>query len=507
MTVHSSFWITSTREPGYDQLEEQLATTVLVVGGGITGLTTALLLKRAGVPVVVLEGATVGSGVTGHTTGKVTAGQSLAYSHLEEVHGLETSRAYAQSQLAALDLVFRLAADLDIDCDLRHATDWVFAENEQEVALLEAELRASERAGLGRLLRRTVAAPVPARAALGLPQQAELHARKYILGLAAAVDGDGSRVFEHSRVLELETEGALVGRTERGGVTAEHVVLATNAPIGPDSRFSSRVHAWRAYAVAARVPKGSVQDMWINVGSSTRSLRSAPLEEGSAELLIAVGEGHRVGQEADTEARYRALSLFVQEHFGVTPEYAWSTQDQYSVDGLPFIGRVSGEERPVYVATGFGGWGLTNGSLAGLLLRDAIIEHENAWSPVFDANRSPLIQAPGSFLRANSEVAWQMLYGRVKRRERDVEGVPHGTGTVIRTDDGQVAVYREEDGGIHAVSAACTHMGCVVGWNEAERTWDCPCHGSRFAIDGEVIEGPATRPLEPVDVEESARTA
>jgi glycine/D-amino acid oxidase-like deaminating enzyme/nitrite reductase/ring-hydroxylating ferredoxin subunit len=507
VTAHSSFWITSTREPGYDELHDQLETTVLVVGGGITGLTTALLLKRAGVPVVVLEGATVGSGVTGHTTGKVTAGQSLAYSQLEEAHGIEASRAYAQSQLSAVDLVFQLAADLDIDCDLRRATDWVFAEDEEEFELLQAELEASERAGLGRRLHRTVAAPVPARAALGLPGQAELHARKYVLGLAAAVEGEGSHVFEHSRVLELETEDALVGRTERGGVTAEHVVLATNAPIGPDSRFSSRVHAWRAYAVAATVPTGSVRDMWINVGSPTRSLRAAPLGAGSAELLIAVGEGHRVGQEADTEARYHALSLFVQEHFGVTPEHAWSTQDQYSVDGLPFIGRVSGEKRPVYVATGFGGWGLTNGSLAGLLLRDAILGHENAWSAVFDANRSPLIQAPGSFLRANSEVAWQMLYGRVKRRERNVESIPPGTGAVIRTDGRQVAVYREEDGALHAVSAACTHMGCAVGWNEAERTWDCPCHGSRFAVDGEVIEGPATRSLEPVELEAPARTA
>ena len=190
---------------------------------------------------------------------------------------------------------------------------------------------------------------------------------------------------------------------------------------------------------------------------------------------------------------------FLERHFGAEPAYRWSTQDRYSVDGLPFVGPLGDETPRLYVATGFGGWGLANGSLAGLLLTDAVLGRESRWADLYDPRRSALRRAPGTLLRENANVGRQLLEGKLRRRPGSASAVTPGSGAVLDLEGERVAVYRDESGAVHAVSAACTHMGCVVAWNTAERSWDCPCHGSRFDTDGSVLEGPATRPLARVE--------
>jgi Rieske Fe-S protein len=290
--------------------------------------------------------------------------------------------------------------------------------------------------------------------------------------------------------------------TTCGEVRADHVVLATNAPITSKGLFFARAHPWRAYAVAAHVPRGTLAGgTWINAGSPIRSLRTAPLD-ASEQLLIVVGEAHRVGQEDDTESHYDALAEFLEDNFpGTEVRYRWSTQDEFSIDGLPFIGRVGEPDSHVHVATGFGGWGLTNGSVGALVIRDAILDRPNPWARVFDPNRSALAHGVGSLVTENVNVAKQLVVGRLRGRPDDLEGIVRGSGAVVSIEGQRAAVFRAEDGALHAVSGSCTHMGCVVEWNAAERTWDCPCHGSRFATDGTVLHGPATTPLEPVDLE------
>jgi glycine/D-amino acid oxidase-like deaminating enzyme/nitrite reductase/ring-hydroxylating ferredoxin subunit len=495
-----SYWIASTESPGYARLDGDLSVDVAVVGGGIAGLTTALLLKQSGLRVAVLEAAEVGAGVTGHTTGKLTAGQALRYSGLEETHGREAASIYATSQTAAIELVFRLAESLAIDCDLERTSNYVYAETSDEVALLEREHAAARRAGLAVELEKRPNPPFPALAAIRLGGQGQLHARKYTLGLARAVHGDGSVVAEHSRVVAVEPGMPMRLDVQAGHVTAGHVVVATNAPITSSGLFFGRIHPRRGYALAAPLTGEPVSGMWINVGSPTRSVRTAPSPEGGR-LVIVVGEAHRVGH-AGGPASHEALSWFLGRHFDAAePVYRWSTQDQYSVDGVPYIGRVGGSESRLYVATGFGGWGLTNGTLAGLLLADAVAGRRNEWADPFDPGRSSLRRAPVKLVRENANVARQLLAGRLQRRPGSIAGVAPGTGEVVKVEGEPVAVYRDRAGGVDAVSAVCTHMGCVVAWNAVERTWDCPCHGSRFETNGTVIDGPATRPLEPVDVE------
>jgi glycine/D-amino acid oxidase-like deaminating enzyme/nitrite reductase/ring-hydroxylating ferredoxin subunit len=504
MQASQSYWMSSTRSgASYEPLEERRHATVAVVGAGITGLTTALLLKQAGVDVTVLEGDVVGSGVTGHTTGKLTAGQGVRYSGIEDEHGTGTARMYGDAQVAAVELVFDLVDDLEIECDLQRVADYVYAETEEEVEALEHELDASRRAGLTRILDARTSHPVAtALAALRLDEQGQLHARKYTLGLARAVHGDSGCVHESTRVVEIEPRGDAIRVVTAGGeVHADHVVLATNAPITSKGLLFARAHPWRAYAVAAHVPRGTLPaGTWINAGSPTRSLRTAPLD-GNEQLLIVVGEAHRVGQEDDTESHYDALAEYLDRNFpGTSVRYRWSTQDEFSTDGLPFIGRVGDASSRTYVATGFEGWGLTNGTVGAILIRDAILDRPNPWKRLFDPNRSALAHGVGSLVTENANVAKQLVVGRLRARPGDVDGISPDSGAVVSIEGQRAAVFRDEAGSLHAVSGSCTHMGCVVEWNAAERTWDCPCHGSRFATDGTVLHGPAKTPLERVDL-------
>lgn len=508
MSVASeSFWLSSPSRVSYPSLTGRHEATVAVIGGGIAGVTTALLLERAGVQVALLEAHEIASGVTGHTTGKLTAGQGLMYSQLEDQHDPETAHAYADAQMAGVELVFDLARELRIDCDLERVSDYVYAETAEEAELLDVELEASRRAGLERGLERGRGMPIrTAIGALRLADQGQLHARRYVLGLAEAVNGGGSRVFENTRVTDIDSQAdRYLLTTDAGEVRAEHVVVATNAPITFRGLFFARAHPWRSYAVAAVAGSEALRDTWIGAGSPTRSLRTTPYE-GDAQLLIVVGEGHRVGQAEDTLEPYEALTTFLRRHFpGAEPRYRWSTQDQFPVDGLPYVGRVGTPGSRLHVATGFSGWGLTNGAVAGLVIRDGILGRESAWESLFDPNRSALTRAPGALMRENANVARHLLGSRLRGRPDDVHGVAAGSGIVLDLDGEKAAVHRDELGQLHVVSAVCTHMGCLVDWNEAERTWDCPCHGSRFAVDGEVLDGPATQPLAQIESTVEAR--
>jgi glycine/D-amino acid oxidase-like deaminating enzyme/nitrite reductase/ring-hydroxylating ferredoxin subunit len=496
---NESFWLASSSRTEYPRLDSDLHVEVAVVGAGIAGLTTALLLSEAGLDVAVLEAGRVGAGVTGHTTGKLTAAQGLAYSRLERAYGADAARLYARSQAAAVERVFELAERHAIACDLERATNYVFAEREDELEALHTEAAAARNAGLGAELVERIDLPVPALAAVRLEGQGQFHARKYLLGVADAFVSSGGRIFERTRVQSVDSAGS-PGRMKLAldglRVDADQVVLATHVPVTMKGWFFARVHPHAAYAVAAPVADDRLEGMWINIGSPTRSLRTTPLE-GGGRLLIVVGENHRVGQEDNTSARYEALADYLTAHFPETnPSYRWSTHDQYPVDGLPYIGRL--DEEALYVATGFAGWGLSNGTVAGLVISDAILGRDNEWASLFDPGRSSLVRAPGSMLAANLEVAKQLLAGKLRARPESFDAVAVGSGQVVTVDGEKVAAYRDRDGSIVAVGASCTHLGCDVAWNDAERTWDCPCHGSRFAVSGEVIEGPAVEPLRTV---------
>ena len=496
----ASYWVASTPSTELDKLEGSREADAVVVGAGIVGLTSALLLGESGKRVLVLEADRIAAGVSGYTTAKLTAGHGLTYSHLESAFDAETARTYAEAQSAAIAFVRELCDSHAIECDLEARANVVYAGTEDDLSTLEAEAAAAARAGLAASLAE-VELPFPFAGALRLEDQAQFHVRKYLLALASIVSAAGGSVHESSRVTEIEGENGVYSvRTEEGTATAPVVVIATHYPIVEPGFFATRIHPRRSYVVAAPLEAGAdIDGMFINVSSPTRSFRTAPLGDGRRLLLVG-GEGHRVGQDDDSAERYATLERFMNESFAVgETAYRWSTQDNFTLDGLPYIGTVD-DSPGVHVATGFGGWGMSNGTLAAMLVRDAVTDVENPWAATFALGRRSILASAKRFVTENTNVAAQQVGGRLDS-VADLDGIPTGRGLVVSIDGQDVALSRSPDGDVHAVSATCTHMGCTVSWNSAESSWDCPCHGSRFAPDGHVLHGPAIERLEAVELE------
>lgn len=453
-----------------------------VVGGGITGLTTALLLKRRGLNVVVLEADRVASGVSGNNTAKVTALQSTVYSQIRSRHGLVAATDYATASLAAVAQVAELAKG--IDCDLRRAPAVTYAFTEQEVRDVDHELITTRQVGLPVRSTKDVDLPFEVHAAVRLDDQIALHPVKYLQGLADAIDGDGSRVCEHSRVLDVS--GNRVS-TADGDVDAGKIVIATHYPTLDRGLYFARLELTRAYCIAARVSTPP-QALAISTGSPSWSISA------HGDKLILAGQSHPTGRPAVEP--FRRLEDFAREHWQVEEiTHRWSAQDPTAYDHLPMIGGYTPGNTTIFTATGYMKWGLTSGTFAASLLADLVTDKPNEFAERFSPHRLSLKSLP-TLVKKNAEVAAEMIGDRIVPADAtSSENLPPGQAHVIRDGLGKTGVYRDDEGRLHAVSMRCTHLGCLVRFNAAEHSWDCPCHGSRFDVDGEVLEGPATRPL------------
>jgi glycine/D-amino acid oxidase-like deaminating enzyme/nitrite reductase/ring-hydroxylating ferredoxin subunit len=491
----TSVWIdTGPPQPPFPQLEEDVGADVVVIGGGIAGITTALLLTEAGASVVLLEAGRLACGVSGHTTAKVSSQHGMIYARLRSRFGTEGARTYGEANEAAIDWIARRVERDGIDCDFRRRPSYAYVTGDRSQA--EAEAEAAAEAGLPASLVDTTPLPYPVAAAVRFDDQAEFHVRRYLLPLAAGLSAGGCRVYEHSHAVEVATDEQCVVKTPGGRVTAGHVVVATHYPFLDRSLAFARVHPERSYALLCRIAGAPPEGMFIGAGSPTRSVRSVPL--GGEELLLVGGEGHRPGAGGDTEQRYDRLEAFAREHWDVrSVEYRWSAQDNTAIDGLPYVGRLTPFEGRVLMATGFAKWGMTGGTAAAMVLRDLVLGLANPWAKLLDPNRLNARASAGRLIKENAQVALHFAGDRLTRPgQRSIEELEPGEGGIVRHRGERVAAYRDEQGALTAVSPVCTHLGCQVSWNRAERSWDCPCHGSRFAPGGEVLQGPAVHRLE-----------
>jgi glycine/D-amino acid oxidase-like deaminating enzyme/nitrite reductase/ring-hydroxylating ferredoxin subunit len=504
--ANRSLWIETTPETAYPPFEGEIDVDVVVVGGGITGVTAAWLLKRAGRRVALVEMQRVGEGTSGYTTAKLTVGHNLIYADLAKKHGEETASAYAASNQWAIERLEQIAAGEGIDCDWERASNYVYAEDEKRLSDLKSELEAARRAGISAELTTETDLPYPVVGAIRVDEQAQFHPRKFLQGLAEKIDGDDSHVFEQTRVSDVRTGDECAVMTEQGKLRARHVLLATHLPFLDRGLLFARAHPQKSYAIAARIdPSRAPRGMYINVEEPTRSVRSAPGPEGSRFLVIG-GEGHRPGRDDDTRRRYEALERFINHRFDAGEvEYRWSTHDYVPLDRLPYIGRLRRGEDRVLIATGFAKWGLTKGVVAAALLTDSILGRENPWSGIYDATRLN-VKSAAKLMIENAKVGAWFIGDRLRvwSTRNDISALQPGDGTVARIGRHALAVHRDHQGKLHALSARCTHLGCLVGWNRADQTWECPCHGSRFGADGTLIEGPATEPLPPRNVPHDA---
>jgi glycine/D-amino acid oxidase-like deaminating enzyme/nitrite reductase/ring-hydroxylating ferredoxin subunit len=488
-----SLWIDTTVETAYPRLSERRQVDVVVVGAGITGLTAAAYLKQAGLSVAVLEARRIALGTTGNTTAKVTALHGLTYDTLISKHGEQTAGLYAEANRVALEYIAALVEARSIDCDFRRMPAYTYAESSDHLDKIEAEVDAARRLGMPVEFVAASPLPFPIAGAVRLADQALFHPRKYCLALAQLVDGDGSAVYERSRATGIETSDAGVTViTEDGVCEARHVVIATLLPFYDPAGLFAKTHASRSYAVSARIDRPAPAGMFLSVDAPTRSVR--PHFTADSTYLIIGGEEHRTGHEEQTEERFVAVEDWARQRLDVRQfSHRWSAQDYVPADGMPYIGAIDDDGR-ILVATGFKKWGMTNGTAAGTMLAESILGRPNPWLAIFDPKRlRPAASAP-SLIKDNLTVAAQFVGGRLPGGPALDELAP-GEGAVIDHEGDKVAAYRDDRGSVRLMSARCTHMGCIVAYNAAESSFDCPCHGSRFDLDGEVIEGPATAPL------------
>ena len=490
--MNESYWIASTPTTGYPTASESLTVDVAVLGGGIAGLNVAAALKARGRTVAVVEAARILEGVTGNTTAKVTASHGVVYAYLVDKLGEDRARLYASAQQAAVEHIAATAERDGIDCDLVRTDSYIYSEDEDTESLQE-EASVARRLGLPVTYTTDTPLPWDVTGAVRYADQLRFHPRKYLLALAERIDGDGSVILEHTRALDVDEGDPCVVTTDRGVIRAKDVVVATHIPFLDRGLYFARQFPIRDYVVAGRLPKSSDLDgMYLSTESPTHSVRVT--EDGDGRLVIVGGEGHTTGRADDTAERYERLEQWTRERLGVTTfTHRWSTQDYTSTDRVPFIGRFRADSRHLWVATAFGAWGMTNGTVSGLLLADLVTGQENPWAEVFDPGRL----APSQRLvKENAAVAKHLVAGYLSPGDVDtVADLAPGQAAVVRSGLGKVAAYRDGDGVLHAVSAKCTHLGCVVAWNAAETSWDCPCHGSRFDVDGRVLQGPAVRDL------------
>ena len=443
-----SLWFEGRNRRERPALDRDISADVVVVGAGIVGLTTALLLERQGASVVVLEMRHVAAGATGYNTAKLSSLHGLTYAQLASKLGAESARTYGAANEAGIARIFELADEIGIDCDLRRKPNYTYAEAASDVEKVRQEADVAGELGLPASYVEELDLPFPVAGAVRFENQAEFHPVKYADGIADALRGP---LHENTRVTGVDS-----GRVSTAGgasVSAEHVVVATHLSFLDRGLYFARCHPERSYIVAGRVsdpPAG----MYLSTESPAHSIRA------HGDWLLVGGESHKTGQ-ADEAGRYARLEAWARERFGLEPELRWATQDHMPVDNVPYVGRHDPFSSGLWVATGFKKWGLAMGAAAAELLAAQIGGRDHPWTDLFDPSRlRPKASAP-SFVKENANVALRFVGDRITNR-----GAPR-----------------------------CTHLGCLLKWNGAEETWDCPCHGSRFAATGEVIEGPATRPL------------
>lgn len=488
------YWVDSSPAANYPVLQDDISVDVAIVGGGITGLTAAYLLTREGVKVAVIEADKILHGTTGHTTAKITSQHSLIYARLLKEKGEEMALQYADANEKAIQTMADIVKEHNIDCDFERCPAYIYTQSDRYMKDLEDEVRAACRLQIKASLFDQVPLPFPVKSALCFDNQAQFHPLKYGSALASELSKKGGYIFEQTRAMSVEkgTGKDYQVITESGKrVNAGKIIVASHFPFfDGGGLYFSRIYAERSYVIAATVKEKFPEGMFISAEDPTRSLRSQKYNQG--ELVLIGGDHHKTGQCDNTNLHYSNLLEFAHKYFEVLDvPFRWSAQDCMTMDGIPYVGHLTSQSPDIYVATGFGKWGMTNSTVSAMILKDLIIKGHNPWAQVYNPHRAPSVK---NFVTQNVDVAVHYVSGKLAPMAGN-ENIEVGEARVIGVNGSRAGAYRDENDNLHVVDITCTHMGCELQWNDAEKSWDCPCHGSRFDCEGRIYEGPALNHL------------
>lgn len=503
-----SYWLESEEQPSFEPLQQSLKTDVLVIGGGIAGLTTAYCLLQQGKKVVLVEDGEIGSGESGRTTAHLTAALDDRYYEIEKTFGEDGARLVAASHTAAVDFIEKTITSLAIDCDFRRVDGYLFLHPSDQSENLKKELDATQKAGLPTSRVEQVPGMVAKGAAIRFERQAQFHILKYLRGLAQAIIQMGGQIYTRTRAIDIGKTGAVCTASgDEHKIQADYIVVATNTPVNNRVAIHTKQFPYRTYVIGCRVPKGQLPfALWWDTGDMKSTwitapyhyVRLQPLDE-NYDLLIAGGEDHKTGQGDDEaiveEDRYQNLIIWTKEQFPMAGDvvYRWSGQVMEPVDYLAFLGKNPGDDN-IYIITGDSGNGMTHGTIGGMLLTDLILGNENPWKELYAPNRIPL-KVPGTYFSEVFNMARQYGDWLSSGDIDEVNELAAGEGGILSKGLHKLAVYKNESGHVSGFSAVCPHLGCILQWNGDEKSFDCPCHGSRFTTEGVVVNGPATSNL------------
>lgn len=490
-----SYWIASTPNTDYPVLNKDIKVDVAIIGGGLVGISCAYLLKKEGFKIAILEAGRIAKGTTGHTTAKITSQHNLIYDKIKTQMGQELAKQYADANETAIREIKKIADENNIDCDYVLQSAFVYTQQDNYIQKISDEVDVALSLGIKASYVEEIPFSLPIKAAVRFDNQAQFHPRKYLLALAKTISDRDCQIFEQTRAVDIEESNYYSITTAQGKkITAKKVIIASHYPFyNKPGMYYARIYPERSYIVAVKAKEKYPGGMYINAEEPARSLRYLPYEGG--ELILVVGENHKTGQGVDTTKHYEALIDFANDVFTVEDvAFKWSTQDCMTLDGIPYVGHFTSDTPNLYIATGFGKWGMTNSMVSAMILKDLISKGESPWQDVYNPSRKTIISSAKNFVVENLNVAQQLIDGKLSPAPEDLDIKP-GEGKIMKIDGNKVGAYRDEQGILHIVNTTCTHMGCELNWNSAERSWDCPCHGSRFSYEGKIIEGPAITPL------------
>ena len=475
---------------------------VVIVGGGITGITTALLLQKAGKKCLLAEAQTIGFGTSGGTTAHLNTMMDTPYNTLAKNFGEENARKVASLAKRSIDLIKDHIGEYNIQCDFSDRTGYLFSQDDKQNKELKEIFEASAKAGCNVAYSDTIPVPINFTKAVAFYNQAQFHPAKYFNALAKAFEAAGGILIQQCRVTSVEKNDLLEINTECGKIAAEKLIYATHIPPGVNL-LHFRCAPYRSYAMALKLadnnyPDGMAYDMY----DPYHYYRTQEID--GEKFLIAGGEDHKTAHEENTETCFTKLESYLRKYFKIeNMPFKWSSQYFEPTDGLPYIGHLPGNPDDVMVATGFGGNGMTYSHIAAMILTDIIVNGKSEYEKLFDPNRIKPVAGFSNFVKEAADVV-DNLASKLFPTSRisEISEIAHGEARIVKYEGHSIALYKDEEGGLHAVDPACTHINCKVAWNTAEKTWDCPCHGSRFSADGIVFTAPARKNLAKIDLKD-----